>query len=153
MVSTATFASDAVKYLRDKLESLITDPISASRISGSRFVMTSYPQKKVQYPIITVQEQGSGDIQRLGMQSEETAIRLKFEIRVWARNVKEKDELFEKVYNALRENQFTGAGESNSSTDQDLHDFKVESVTNVDEDGEEKPKSKVLGISYMFITT
>lgn len=149
MVTTGTQISDSVKYLRDRISTLVTDPISSSRIGRERFVMTGYPERPVKYPIITVMNAETSDIQRLGMRSENTAMRLNFEIRIWARNNKERDELFEDVYEALRQNQY---GSSSSSDTENLHDYALSSAVNVDEPGAEIPKSKVCNFGYMYVT-
>ena len=75
-------------------------------------------------------------------------MRLKFEIRVWARNEKERDELTEQVYNQMRSNQFGGG--SSWSDDEELHDFRWVSGVPVDELGEEGIKSMVLNCEFMF---
>lgn len=147
--ATATFISDTTKFLRDSISAGVTDPLASSRAGRERWVMTAYPQRQVKYPIITVRHLGSKDIARSGMRSEVTLVRMTFEIRVWARNEKEKDELTEQVYNHLRSNQFGGG--SSSSDDQDIHDFKITSSVPVDEVGENAVKSQVMNAQYMFV--
>ena len=147
-VSSQTFLADAVNLIRDKLRNNITDPISSKRTGNEKFVLTSYPQRPVKYPIITVVDSGTVQPARLGMQSEGTVITLTLEIRIWARNVKERDELFDSVYNWLRTNQFGG---SDALTDAKLHDFTLVSAVNVDEPGESGIKSKVMEVQFLFI--
>ena len=53
-VETNTFIRDIIFFIKNDLASNITDPIVGSRASGSSFIMTSYPQKQVQYPLITI---------------------------------------------------------------------------------------------------
>lgn len=148
-VSTGSFIYDTLTYIRDTLTSGITDPISSARTSvdtRAKFVMTSYPERAVLYPIITVRNQGPTDIKRLGMQSELQWVNMPIEIRVWARNEKERDSLSTDVYNVLRGNQF---GDVNSSADiKGLHDFNVKSSVPVDEDD---VKSQVIAVNYKFI--
>jgi hypothetical protein len=148
-IATSTYISDSVKLLRDSLQTALTDPIASSRSGRERFVMTSYPQRGVKYPIITVKSMNIKHIQRLGFQSEATRVRADFEIRIWARNEKEKDELTEQVYNYLRDNQLTGTDLSGNG----LNDFTLNSMVNVDEDGENAIKSKVIVVSYSIILT
>lgn len=148
MVSTTTFLSDATKFIRNDLSSNITDPISSSRPSGQRFVMTSYPQKPVTYPIITVKQTGPSDDKRLGARSTLKWTTVPIEVRVWARNEKEKDTLAEQVINRLRSNQF-GAG--SSSDIQGMHDFELTNSVPVDEPGTAGIKSMVMQFSYKFI--
>jgi hypothetical protein len=145
-VNSSTFLTDVVSLIRDKLDDNITDPISSSRGSGERFVMTSYPRRAVKYPIITVVDNNPSQIQRMGMQSEESLLLLGLEIRIWARNVKERDTLFQQIYTWLRTNQYGGV---DSLVDANLHDYNFASVVNVDE---MDVKSKVMEINFLFVT-
>lgn len=145
--SAATFLSDTVLFIRDDLRTNLTDPINGTRKTGSNFVMTSYPQREVDYPLITVKHNGSSQIRRLGLRSEGVLFRLPMEIRVWARNIKEKDNLSEQVVTQLRTNQF-GSG---STSEFELHDFKINSMIDVDEPGDKGIKSKVIEVEYIAI--
>ena len=146
-ISTNTFIADTIILIRDDLRDNITDPISSIRPSTEKFVMTSYPQRAVTYPIITIKDtdvEGS----RLGMRSEMHYMRMELEIRVWARNVKERDELTQDVLNQLRSTQFSGAS---PKTDAGLHDFTPLSIVNIDEPGDAGPKTKVIQCEYFEI--
>ncbi len=143
-VRNATFISDPVIFIRDKLRDNITDPLSSSRNELDRFVRTSYPKREVNYPLITVVDNSPNQISRAGMQSESTIIRLSIQIRVWARNIKERDEISQSVYDYLRTNQFSGDNFKGA----ELHDFAASSMVNVPG---EKEQSKVLEVSYLFI--
>ena len=143
-VNSATIVADTVNFLRDKLNANITDPLSASRAGADRFVMTSYPNRPVKYPIITVVDAGTSQISRLGMQSQETAMRIPIEIRAWARDIKERDELGDAIYQYLRTNQFSG----DDITGANLHDFTMINTSNI---SESNVKSKILEISWLFI--
>jgi len=145
-VSSDTFLTDLVNLIKDKLISNINDPIVNKRASNEKFVMTSYPRRAVTYPIITVVDTGTKQEFRLGMQSEETALRVGVEIRIWARNVVERDSLFNEVHDYLRTDQFG----TSSLTEANLHDFNMESVVNV---SEENIKSKVVTIKFLFLTS
>ena len=141
-VRSSTFIADVINLIRDKLNTNISDPIS--RAGSERFVLTSYPQNPVNYPIITITDTGSTQEGKLGMGSEGTILRLGIEIRIWARNVKERDELFDSVYDYLRTNQLSG----DDLTAANLHDFSMGSAVNV---SEEDVKSKVLEVTYLFL--
>ena len=147
--TNATFLSDTIKFIRDDLDNNITDPISSSRSGRERFVMTSYPSRPVKYPIITVRAANIKMVNRLGMQSESVWMSVPIEIRVWARDQKEKDELTEQVFIRLKDNQF-GA---NSTTDFELHDFILNSSIEVDEDGKGNPKSRIMEYEYKLAVT
>ena len=139
-VNSATFIADLVNFLRDQLKTNITDVSSR--------VYTSYPKVNVIYPMITVVDLGTRQQARLGMQSEGTILRLGVEIRIWARNVKERDEIFDSVYDYLRNNQLdagTGLVASN------LSGFSLTSAINISEAGEAGIKSKIMEVRFMFI--
>jgi len=144
-VNSATFLADTVNLLRNDLSINITDPIVTTRSASSKFVMTSYPKNKVEYPMITIVDAGISQQQRLGMQSESTSLTIPVEIRIWARNVVERDELFGAVYDWLRTNQFGG---STAFVDANLHDFTMTSAVNVND---EQTKSKVMEVQFLFI--
>ena len=153
MVTTSAFLQETVLFIRDDLDSNVTDPISASRTSRERFVMTSYPLRETKYPIITVKLTGASDVKRLGIGSELHHIKIPVEIRIWARNEKERDSLTQEVYNRFRTNQFSGAG---TSSNENLFDFEVVSSVSIDEDqdsiaGESLIKSQILAVEYKFI--
>ncbi len=140
-VNSATFLADSVILIRDKLRTNIT--------SVSSKVYTSFPKRGIVYPIITVVDRGITQPQRLGMGSEGTALNITIEIRIWGRNVKERDEIFDSVYDYLRTNQLddgTGLVASN------LNGFQLLSAVNVDDEGEEGIKSKVMEVGFLFIS-
>jgi len=152
MVSTTTYISDTIKFIRNDLLNNITDPISTTRSTNSKFVMTSYPQRPAEYPLITVRHDGGASIKRLGMRSELIWMSIPVEVRVWARNEKEKDTLTQQVINRLRSNQFGGG--ASTSDDQELHDFDILSQTPIYEEGGEGEisiKSMVISIQYNFV--
>ena len=136
-ITSATFLSDSILFLRDSLKTNITDPISGTRDTTSSFVMTSYPQKKTQYPLITVKDNGVSDVKRLGMQSEQSWVSIPVEVKVWGRNMVELDSLSQSVYNFLQKNQF---GTGSETINFGLHDFRCTSMINlsdIDENGKD----------------
>lgn len=143
-VTTAKFIADSVILIRDDLQSNITDPLS-SRPSGENFVLTSYPKRSVTYPIITVVDKGLTDWRKGGMQSTVSVQRFGIEVRIWGRNVKERDEQSQNILDRLR-------GQMNAySNVKKLHDFKIDGWNNVNEPGEQGIKSKVINVSYLEI--
>lgn len=150
VLQTSTFISDSLKFIRDDLGSNIVDPISGSRATNERFVMTSYPKRAVNYPIVTVKSAGISDDHRLGMRNTGTWTSMLIEVRAWARNEKEKDALTEQIINRIRSNQFGTSGGS-ISDDFGLHDYKLMSVVSVDEDGEAAIKSSVMEFEFKTV--
>ena len=143
MVATATLLADTLFYVKDFLNTNISDPIS--RPAAERFVMTSYPTRPVRYPLITVKDSGSFDLGPLGLQSEAALFYIDVEVRVWGRNVAERDQIAQEVYNDLKANQI---GTSGTSQANDLHDLKLISMINIDED---VAKSKVMTFRFLFV--
>jgi len=141
-IESATFVRDILFFIKSNLSSSITDPIQSSRKSNSRFVMTSYPERETQYPLITIKAPNYSAT-RAGMQTDAMDMQITIEIRIWARNVKERDELFTTAFNLLRTIQFSTDG----SVDSNLHDLNIPSVVEVDED---VIKSKVMEATYNF---
>jgi len=146
-VNSATMIHDLTLLLRNLLDDNLTDP-KAPRASGEKFVMTSYPDRKLTYPVVTVQIGGMTDTS-LGMRSEDTQVNLSWEIRVWARDVKQRDEIADQVYQFLRTFQ-TGTDEF---IDQGLFDFSLDSSTLVDEQGPKGLHSRILEGSFNFVAT
>jgi hypothetical protein len=148
MVSASTLLTDTILWCRDFLKTNLTDPIVSKRASGEKWIMTSYPKENVTYPIITVVDDGATTVRPLGMQSTMQQISFVIQFRIWARNVAERDSLFNNVYDNLRTKQFSAGG----SQANNLHDFRVQSIVNVDEEGENGIKSKLIRVRYMYIT-
>jgi|GEM_PF-1781354 len=148
-VASSTLISDTVIFVRNLLRTNVTDPITSTRGSSSKFVMTSYPRRPVKYPLITVKLTDM-IASKLGMQTSAQLVNSELEVRVWARNVTERDELTQKVYGVLRTKQYIA---SSGSYANDLNDFAVTSMTDVDEEGEQGLRSKIIIIKYMFIST
>lgn len=143
-ISSDTFISDIVLFIRDKLRTDITDPLSSRT---GKYVMTSYPKRIVEYPIITVKATGI-DTVKLGMQSELTWTTVTLEIRVWAKNAKQSDTLTANVINSLRTAQFG----TNSSTDEEIFGFNLLStVPVVEELNDTSIHSKVMTFTYKNI--
>ena len=145
MVQTSTLLADSIFYVKNFLSSNITDPIT--RPTAERFVMTSYPTRPVRYPLITIKDINSFDLGALGFQSEAAQYYIDIEVRVWGRNVAERDQIAQEIYNDLKANQI---GTSGTSQANNLHDFKLLSMINIDEDA---VKSKVMTFRFLFVAT
>lgn len=145
MVVRAQLIRDILYFIKNDFQSNITDPISTTRKSVSAFIMTSYPQRPVDYPLITLKIPNI-EAKRSGMQSTQLDIIVPVEIRVWARNEREKDTISQQVIDRLANFQHIASG----SVDNDIHDFQVLSSTEVDEEGEGGTKSRVIVIQYKF---
>ena len=145
-IESATIIRDVLFFIKNDLDGEITDPVISSRPSGSKFIMTSYPQRMVFYPHVTLRVTNVEAL-RAGMQSTAMDYTFTIELRVWARNQKEKDEIYTAVLDRLRTIQFTN---STGSIANNLHDFNALSAVEVDEEGKGKPKSRICEIQYKF---
>ena len=146
VMARATVIQDVLLFLKNDLNSNISDPISSKRTGTSKFFNTSYPQRNVKYPIVTI-KLANVEALRAGMQSKFMDIALELEIRVWGRNEKEKNDIYNAVLERLSDIQFdTGTG----SVDNNFHDFNIFSSVEVDEDGDGGIKSRVMQCTYKF---
>lgn len=145
-IATATFLRDIIIFIRNNLRTNITDPIS--RTSGVGFVMTAYPKRETQYPIITVKTTNL-DTQKLGMQSETVWINLDLEIRTWSKNAKESDDLTQDVINQLRSIQYG----TNGTDEEQIYGFQLTSCVPIveTEEGDNTIHSKVCTFRYSAI--
>lgn len=144
-ISVNTFIRDFLLFIKTDLASNVTDPLG-SRLGNSSFVMTSYPQRQVEYPLITLKVPNMRAVSA-GMQTSAMDIECTMEIRVWARNEAEKDSLFTSIFNRLRSIQYTA---STGSIAQGLNDYELVSSVEVDEEGEQGIKSRIAQIKYRF---
>ena len=146
-VGNSTIIQNTVVFIRNLLLSGVTDPQSTKRPTESKFVATSYTDRKVWYPRITVKNTGCS-MSRAGQNTEEMYAVITTEVRVWARAVDTRDELTDDVLDTLRTSQ-QGTG---GTIEEGLHDFDVGSVVPVDEEGETGIHSSVITITHGFVT-
>jgi len=144
-IESSTFIRDVMFFIKDDFLNNITDPLKR-RKNTSKFVMTSYPQREVQYPLITIRLTNQ-EASRAGMQVNAMDVTIQLEIRIWGRNQKEKDDIANECYKRLRDAQFIA---ETGSVANNLHDFRLLSATELDEPGEDQPKSRLLNIQYIF---
>lgn len=145
---TRKIIRDTLSFIKTDLLNNITDPDTSNRPSNSRFIMSSYPSRAVHYPLVTIIVTNINVI-RTGSQSNVQEVLLTLEIRVWARNEREKDEIYTDILNRLNDIQLTNTGTAANN----LHDFTILSSVEVDEPGEsggQVTKSRILNCQYLF---
>jgi hypothetical protein len=147
-LSASTYITDSVLFVRDKLRANITDPLNRSG-SGANWIFTAFPEQNPIYPIIVVRKTGGGETQRLGHQSSAQWCPITIEIRVYSKTVRERDSLAQAVHHYLRGIQLG----TNSSTEYELFDFKLNSSVPVDEPGQSGIHSEVMECVYYAILT
>lgn len=146
MALTSTqFTSQIIIFFRDLIRDNATDPITRS--GNEKFVMTSYPQRPVKYPIITTKLDNIVDSKRLGMQSEGKQVTINLEVRIWGRNEKEKNEIFDGIYNILQTKDLGSGG----MVEEGIYNYNIISTTDLDEEGEQNIKSRIITLQVFTI--
>jgi hypothetical protein len=146
-VTTDNFIKETVLFVRDLLTAKVSDPLSGKRQVNEKFVLTSYPERPVNYPLITVRKENLSSPKRLGFLSQLHLLSIPLEIKVWARNIAEKDKITQDVINSLRSNQTSSSGSIKAS----LYGFEINSCLDIDNEGVEGLKSSVTSVEYKFI--
>ena len=146
MANRSTLFRELLFFLKDQINTNLTDPISSTRGSSSAFIMTSFPEREVKYPLITLEITDTSE-SRAGMQTTAMDITLTVEIRIWSKSVAQSDKFAQEILDLLANIQFTA---STGSTDNDFHDFNVGSVIRVDEPGKGATKSRIIQLNYSF---
>lgn len=152
-LASATFLSDAILFVRDRLIVGIGDPLSGGlRPAGEKFFMTEFPQRPVTHPFVIIRDGGLADIQRLGMQSEGIHTSINIEIHIHAKNVVQRDELTQEIYQYMRTNQFGIPSSDDNSVQFGLHDLALVNMTNIPNvPGDGGIRRKVLEYKFSLI--
>jgi len=147
-ITSSTFISDSVLFIRNLLRTNLTDPIS--RGSGNiHYIFTSFPKDNTQYPLVVVKNT-SINTNKLGISSEVSWVNAKYEIKVYSLNSKEVDNITQQIIDLLRTNQFGTGGTS----EEQLFGFRLESVVPlVDAQAEQPVHMKTLTFVYNNILT
>jgi len=141
-ISSSTILQDVEKFLVTLIRTNVTDPISTRRSSNSKFVLSSYPSRDTQYPFISVVTQSPDTVDKsIGTQVQRVTITS--EIRVWARNVRERDEICDAIFNILRTKQTSSGG----SVDENLFDMTFLNIGDINED---KVRSRLIEVTYNY---
>lgn len=151
-VSGSTILHDSVLKVRALIASGVSDPISANRwtASGCRFVVTSFPERLVQYPVITVAGNKGRD-ERMGTQTQAMKTPVFVEVDVYSKSTKERDTLADAVYQTLKTSQM-GIQAGWTGTELDLlYDFHFLNEFNIDEVGKRGIHRKHQSYSYFMI--
>ena len=150
VIALSSYIGDVLYFIKNDLITNVTDPLAlqGGRTGNSKFVLTAYPQRPTIYPVITIRLTDS-PAKRTGQQTTAINMTLDLEIRIWARNQKEKDQLAQAVLTRLDAIQYTS---STGSIANQLHDFEVLGNQEINEDGDNNPKSRVMQVRYKFYT-
>jgi len=144
-INSSTAIHDVVLFVRKLLRENITDPLNRKDNIG--FIMTAFPRRKTQYPLITIKNTGY-NTQLMGMQSTTKWVNINLELQIYARDSKEADELTDSVVDILRLNQYTTNGTNNEG----VYNFNINSIVPiVEEEGDNTIHRKVITGGYNLI--
>ena len=141
-INRSQFIRDSTFCVHNLISGNITDPQAANRAAGEQFTMTSWPDRPVRYPVITVQQTGF-ESNFAGIASNNTINTVSFEINVWSKSIAEKESLAGSVFAVLAQNQTVTAASG-------LMDLKFYNITNLDEDGPAGVHRKLIGCRYLY---
>ena len=141
-INRSQFIRDSTFCVHNLLSGNITDPQSANRVTGEQFTMTTWPDRSVRYPVITVQQTGF-ESNFAGIASNNTINNIDFEINVWSKSIPEKESLAGSVFAVLEQNQTITAASG-------LFDLRFFNITNLDEDGPNGTHRKLIGVRWMW---
>ena len=142
-VNRSAIIKQSTLIVRDLLLNSITDPLTG-RSGNSKFIATAWPERDVQYPVITVEQQGYSTVPA-GTSSNETIATIGFEINVWSRSTRERDELTGSVIAVIEQNQTVTQASG-------LFDMDFINITSIDEEGKAGVHRKVIELNYLYPT-
>jgi len=153
-VSSATKIHDTVTKIATLLQNNCTDPLVATR-AQAQWVLTAYPERDVEYPIVIINQAGERD-EHASIGSEYKLCFITLRVEVWSRSTKERDEVWDDVYDELRHHYTTVDANSDSVTSLGLYDMIIASCMDLDT---EAPKGrghihrKIATIQFTFNAT
>lgn len=154
-ISDTTILHDALLALRAICASGCTDPISATRSTNSKFVMTSYPERPTEFPLIVISD-ASITAGPLGHQSEAQEVTLTFRIDIQSTSIgydaKGRDRIYDDLKDALRTSQM-GVSPLSGTQSHGLHNYRELNTFNIDEPGPKGLHRKIMTISYDYYTS
>jgi len=131
-IAPATLVHDTVTKIATFLQNNCTDPISATR-AQSVWVFTSYPERNIEYPFITIAHSAHRD-EYTSIGTEYKTVFTTLRIEVWSKSTKERDEVWDDIYDELRHHYTTTDGSSDSVTSIGLRDMIVTNSVDIDMD-------------------
>lgn len=145
MAERKTLFRDLLSFLKEDLSTNIVDPISG-RGKTSKFVMTTFPEREVKYPLITLEIVDTEEV-RAGMQTTAMDILLTVDVTIYSKSITQADKLTQEVMDRLADIQFV---DNTGSIDNDFHDFQIVSCIPTNFPGKGGIKSRTIQLNYKF---
>jgi len=149
MAMTAVSSASIIGDIVIKLKTLLTTNLA----SGT--VYTAYPHKSVDYPYITITHAGFRD-EHVAIGTEYKRAFITVRIEVWSQSTKERDEIWDDIYDELRHHYITLDGSGDSITSIRLFDPVILSCMDIDTDsprGSGHIHRKISEIQFTFYAT
>jgi len=154
-INSTSILSDSILTLRSIIASGTTDPISATRSSNSKFIMTAYPKRPTEFPFIVLTDDNISD-ERLGAGNEASKLNLTFKVDIFSKTIgydaSGRDKIWNDFYDTVRTNQL-GTSPVSGTHLIGLHDFKLLNTWNIDEPGIDGVHRKISRIRYSHYTS
>lgn len=147
-VSTTAIIGNIVTKLALFLQNNLTNPHTTGN-----WVFTNYPELNVDYPIVTIAHSGFRD-EYGSIGSEAKIVYATVRIEVWSMSTKERDEIWDDIYDELRTHYMTADTSGDSVTGINLFDMLVMSCLDIDIPRERGHlHKKVSEIQFSFYAT
>ena len=147
-INGSNLISKGTLFIRDLILDNVTDPISGTRQSNSKFCTTSWPGRITNYPIITI-EQTNMTEGVLGHSSNDTLRIPEFTINVFSLNVKQRDGITGSILQLFRTNQHatTGSGFIENS----LYAYSLKNCFNMPDPSDKRIRRKVIEVEWQNV--
>lgn len=147
-VTDANLISNTTVELRNLLINNLTDPVT--RTGTSRLVMTSFPERDVQYPFVVVTV-NNVTADAGPMSSTAKYFTIKADVEVLAKDMPGLDSLTDQCLDALRTEQYTA---STGLRALELHNFSVVGMAFVPrQSGTQEPHRKIITVQFQHHTS
>ena len=144
-VSQATIIHDTVT----KLRTFLTNNLTAGT------VFTAYPEKAVDYPIITITHAGMRD-EHTALGTEFKNVYITIRIEIWSKSTIQRDQIWDDIYDELRHHYLTADASGDYLANLGLHDPVIVSCVDIDTEsprGRGHIHRKIAEIQFTFYCT
>ena len=129
-ISSSSIIHDAITKLADFLQNNLTDPRASRTHPNGTWVFPSYNEQRVEWPIVSLEHSGGMD-EFLAIGSENKNVGINIELTVQTDSIKQRDEVWDDIYDTLRTHWTTTDTNSDSMRSIGFSDCVVTFVHNV----------------------
>lgn len=153
-VRSTNILEDTVTKIATFLRNNVTDPIAATR-AQTRWVFTSYPERNIEYPIVTITQAAERD-EHISIGSEYKAAYITLRIEVWSHFTDERDQVWDDIYDEFRTHYTTADANGDKITGLGLHDMIITNCLDIDTEaptGKGHIHRKIATIQFTYYAT